>query len=178
MDAFIQPFGLLFLSVGAGYANKLYSCDTQRFLTNNVYAKHGMAFVLLMLFIISSKVNFVSKVEDGDWKTPELLMNAFILYLMFVIAGKMEFFYTASIITGLVGYLLLSNEESNKSEETKNTIAKYKKYIMYGIAACAVVGVATYYTKQQRDHQDFSLRKFIFGVKKCKDTSQPFDIST
>jgi hypothetical protein len=60
-----------YLVTGGGYANPVFSCSTQRYLTNNIYCKHIIGFGLFFMFImLEGGWSFDQKEEDKhtvDW---------------------------------------------------------------------------------------------------------------
>jgi hypothetical protein len=166
-----NAFGLLFMTIGANFTGNLLSCDIQRNFTNSVASKHFIAFLLLFFFIVLSNKDAILKNKDNDdLVIPELLLNTVIVYMIFLICTKMEFLYSAVILSSVFIYMLLDIEKSNKTRENLKTIETAQTIIKYLAFAIGILGFSKYAIKQYNDHkQDFSVTKFLFGTLKCRD---------
>jgi hypothetical protein len=168
-----NSFGLLFMTIGANYTGNLLSCDIQRHFTNNIFSKHLIAFFLLFFFVVLiNKDNILKNKEQDSIIIPEFLLNAIIIYIIFLICTRMEFLYTAYILTSVVVYMLLDLEKSNKSPDKFKLIEEIQSYIKYLAIGVGLVGFIKYFIKQYTDHnKDFSLLTFIFGTNKCNNVN-------
>ena len=60
-----------FLIIAGGYATQIFSCSTQRYLSNDIYGKHIIGFGLIFMFImLEGGWNFDKEDRDKypvDW---------------------------------------------------------------------------------------------------------------
>lgn len=167
----INYFGILFMSIAANYTGELFSCDTQRVLTNNIYSKHLISFLLLLFFVVlTNKEEMLSNVSEGGVVFPEVLRKSALVYSLFLLSTNMTIEFTIATVVLLIIYMLMDFEKGNKSENMVQTIEKFQQVFTYIIIGLLVIGTGKYYLKQRKDYGNkFSHKKFIFGTNKCKN---------
>lgn len=169
MAEFANAIGLLTLTVGANFTGDLFGCGIKKELVTNPLAKHGMAYLLLLFFVIlTNKDSFLKGSEDNAWITFDLLYKTIIAYIGFIAFTKCPFNISVMVIVILLFVLFMEIEKGNKDDKTKDSIEVYKKYAVGLGVGLLVYGVYQYYNKQVIDHaQDFTWYKFALGTTKC-----------
>lgn len=169
MSEFVNAVGLLGLTIGANFTGDLFGCGIKKELTENPIVKHGMAYLLLLFFVVlTNKDAFVGDAKDGQWVTLDLLKNTLLVYAAFLAFTKCTFNTSVLIVVVLLFIMLLNIEKSNKDDDTKDKIADYKHYAMIVGVGALVYGLFSNLMKQYNDHrEDFSLYKFFIGTTKC-----------
>jgi len=169
MSEYANALGLLALTIGANFTGDLFGCGFKKELTNDPLAKHGMAYLLLLFFVVlTNKDQFMKGVADNQWVTFELLFKALLMYGGFIAFTKCTYGISILVLLILLFIMFMNIEESNKSEETRANISQYKYYATVIAVVAVTYGLFSNMSKQYNDHyEDFSLYKFFLGTTKC-----------
>lgn len=171
-----------FLVIAGGYANQIFSCSTQRFLSNNIYGKHLIGMGLIFMFImLEGGWSFDKKEQEKhnvDWSNGncfDSMIYAFGIYLLFLLSSKMRiswnmgFFFLLFVlyITNTQRLYYFNRRQVNK--ETNDKILMGEKTILYSLPVILVLGIIDYYIyKRNQLGKDFRMYYFFIGHPICK----------
>lgn len=165
---------ILFLAVSCNFTGALLSCKNQELFTSNMYVKHFVLYMILLVTIVSTdKQNFITETKGFSEQLFLLFGYSFVIYLVFILLTKMIFIYIIVALVILFFHLFVVDYKKTQiNHENEEEIKKYETIecileILLGIII--VVGVYLYYMKQKSEYGDrFSISKFIVGVPVCK----------
>jgi hypothetical protein len=172
---------LLFTVVTSGFITELLSCQIRYVLTNNIYARHFLAILMIFIFIMGlggwSIDAELDAMASNDWTSGnviETLIMSFFIYITFLISSKSQLVPNL-IFFGLLLLLYLINTQRN-FWKARNMISVHTNafmlYTTYILGATSVVTLLygfinyIYYQKSQYG-DDFSWFYFILGGQKC-----------
>ena len=88
---------ICFIIISGNTVTHLLSCQTQKFLKDNVYIKHVIGFLLIFIFImLEGGWSFDEELQNREsvnWtngNTFDTLAFTFILYILFILMSKMK----------------------------------------------------------------------------------------
>jgi steroid 5-alpha reductase family enzyme len=148
-----------------GFMTPLLSCDIQRLMTNNIYAKHIMSLVLfffLMAVVDTSNNSSVGK----TW------LKAVVIYILFMFAIKSKIAASMTVIVLLVvdQTIRIQMEYERKNNNLKN-IENYTlaRQIIFGaLIATVILGYFAYMLRAKQEFgENFSHVKLFFGTNHC-----------
>ena len=157
---------LLALAVMGNYVAETLGCETQYLLNNSMFAKH-----LCIIFIIYFTIN----ISSGEAINPiKEMKSSLFLWILFILFTKMNIYFTIIAFSLLCLHFILGNFENyyekNNNEKDLEYIKKNKKHIYPILILVIMVGFINYsFAKHKEYRKTFSLSKFIFGIKKCKN---------
>lgn len=170
-----------FIIISGNTVTHILSCQTQKFLTDNVYIKHVIGFLLIFIFIMLeggwSFDDELQNRESVNWSNGnsfDTLGYTFILYTLFLLTSKMKLLANMTLL-----FLLLSIYILNSQREFlyKRNVIHYKdniqyNYYIYGLTFCAFIvsifGIYDYYKYQKLEYGDkFDIMLFMFSTKNC-----------
>ena len=165
---------LLIIGVSGNFIAETMSCQIQKVLTNNMYAKNIMLFV-----IIYFSLDFAS--TEDHVHPVEIMQRSILIWLFFLIFNKMDLIYSTIIFVVLFYILVIKNyiQYYNKSNEDKELdkimqkrleLAKNSSEIATVIILLVMaIGFPLYLIKQQKKYKkNFNILTFIFGKTKCR----------
>lgn len=174
----IDGLFLLFLAISGNFLAETLGCQTQELFTNSIIAKQIMTF-----FIIYFTIDF----SDSDVEEPSVkLTKASFVYIFFLLFTKMDLKPTIFVFILLFGIYITNSykkyyeakfkqqDKSSKEEKAthseKITSMQQTQQTLMGIVVVTILaGFFMYYREKQIEYKDtFDLKKFIFGVVKCK----------
>lgn len=164
LNDIIKSIFLMLLAISGGYVAQTLGCKTQKILTENMYVKHLVVF--LVIYFTSSVLNENKHPNDS-------LVNTLIIYTLYLLFTKMSIEFTLGVLFLLgLNYILsryINYYESNDIEQEK---VKNFKDIQAKITIISVVsiliGFILYMRKKHIEYgKKFSFKTFIFGVLKC-----------
>lgn len=163
---------LLFLAVGGNFMAETLGCRTQKILTENMFIKQ--LFIIMMIYFT---IDFTT---SDDISPLQLFYRTIGVWIYFILFTKLPANITLLVVILLLSmfivkkyeqyYRILEKEKkiSIKTEVEKiNKLEKLKQYLFYIVIGLTIIGNILYLIKQMKDHKDFSLSKFYFGVLKC-----------
>ena len=177
MTDIIKATFLLTLSISGNFLAETLGCQSQKWL-QNMYVKH-----ILILFMIYFTINFTQK--KNTMVNPLInFVKAIVVWILFHLFTHMDILPTFFVIVLLMTVFVLSNytiyltEKMDRvSDEYKrnyikqiNTIKLIQEGAFIGSILIILLGFMLYYLEKHKEYKKrFSLLKFIFGVKKCKN---------
>lgn len=171
---------LIVLSVSGNFLAETLGCRTRKAL-NNIVVKH-----LLLLFMIYFTIDF-SKDENEPPEHPIKNMGkAFIVWIIFHIFTHLKQLPTAILVILLMTVYISDNYSSylkSLPNVNENLIEKLKslEHVSFVLAlTVGILGFGMYFIEKRNEYKkNFSLFKFVLGVKNCKGKtpkSAKFDI--
>lgn len=158
---------MFFLAVSANYIGGLFNCGLQDLLTQNVYMKHFVGFMLLYFSIVTVYV-------DQAFHPVYLLGVCSLLYLMFLIFTRCAvpwslFALMITFISIVVRSSHLYYEKKGVSEKTLKAL-DLTQTILQGLATGFILlGFFVYLGKKSNEiPTDWSWSRFILGTSKCR----------
>jgi hypothetical protein len=164
IDNQIKGLFLLILAVSGEFISETLGCKTQKLLRDNMIIKN--IFIIFVLFfaisyteteVINPLVNFKKSLIIWVFyvlftrMTLSFTLIAFLILFIIYLIGLYEVYYT-----------------KNKINKDKLEIMKKVKPILINLLmGILIVGFVFYLNKQYREKKNFSLNKFIFGVRQC-----------
>ena len=174
----IDGLFLLFLAISGNFLAETLGCQTQELFTNSIIAKQIMTF-----FIIYFTIDF----SDANIEEPSVkLTKAGFVYLFFLLFTKMDLKPTVLVFILLFGIYITSSykkyyeakfkqqdkpskEEKPAHSEKMASMGQTQQTLMGIVVVTILAGFFMYYREKQVEYKDtFDLKKFIFGVVKCK----------
>ena len=170
-----------FLVIAGGYATQIFSCSTQRFLSNNIYGKHLIGIGLIFMFImLEGGWDFDKKEQDKhavDWSNGncfDSMIYALGIYTLFLLSSKtriawnMGFFFLLFVLYVTNTQRLYYFNRKRITQETNNNILKGEKVVLYALPVLLLTGIADYYIyKTNQLGKNFRLYYFFLGNPVC-----------
>lgn len=168
---------LIVLSVGGNYVGETLGCETQKFLTNNMYYKQ-----ILILFLIYFTITFTDSSEIPSHPI-ESMKKATIVWILYFLFTRMHltstivsFFILAGlyIVTSLKDYYeKMSKLNIENSEEDyqsyANVYTNINTILSYTLAGVIMISFVVYLIHKKQEYgSSFRIFKFITGVIECK----------
>ena len=159
---------LLIVAVCGNFVAETLSCQTQKLLSENMFAKN---FIIIM--IIYFAIGFTSDIIINPLM---LLYQTIIIWVFFIFFNKMTLPFTITSFIGLFGIIFINNyikyyenEDKNKNKDIILSLEKINEYLLIFICITILIGHGMYFSKQYNDYyKDFSYITFLFGKNKCK----------
>lgn len=153
---------LLLLTISFNFIGETLSCQTRRFLKNNIYAKH---FLVLFLII------FTVKFEKNDITLLHKLVLISIVYILFLLFAKLRLTYSIIVFSLLIIIYTIKYYKKNiKNDKVEDVLSKINNGLFGLITFVICFGSITYYMEKRKEYKkQFSYLKYIFGVVKCKN---------
>jgi hypothetical protein len=171
-----------FLIIAGGYATQIFSCSTQRYLSNDIYGKHIIGFGLIFMFImLEGGWNFDKEDRDKypvDWSNGncfDSFIYAGILYFIFLLSSKMRISWNIAFFS-LLFILYITNTQrlyhfnrNQLNKDTNQSILEAEKVILYSLPIVLIVGVIDYFIyKKNQLGKEFQFYLFFLGNAKCR----------
>lgn len=164
-DTLVKSLFFLFLGLVGGFiGGGIMSCGIQKMVTEGIYIKHIIFFVLIYFAI-----GFV----DSSTVSPlNIFLSALVIYIIFMILMKSEKEYVLAAVL-ILGVIYVLNKLSETYDpiadaSTIETIEMITNLMVWIIGITVAVGFIIYYRRQSTEHsKTFSLNKFFFGTNKC-----------
>lgn len=171
-----------FLIIAGGYATQIFSCSTQRYLSNDIYGKHIIGFGLIFMFImLEGGWNFDKEDRDKypvDWSNGncfDSFIYAGILYFIFLLSSKMRISWNIAFFS-LLFILYVTNTQrlyhfnrNQLNKDTNQSILEAEKVILYSLPIVLIVGVIDYFIyKKNQLGKEFQFYLFFLGNAKCR----------
>jgi hypothetical protein len=166
IESFIKSIFLLILAINGNYVAETLNCSLQKYLTDNMYAKH-----FVNLLIIYFTLGFVGNDKINPTHNFMFTLGIYIVFLLFT---KMDLnfsilaFIVLAVIYTLNNYLKYYEDQKDPDEKLNNKIRKAIYNLCIGLIILILIGSIIYTRRQLKEHKDWSTMKFIFGVTKCK----------
>ena len=147
-----------------GYLSPHISCDLQKLIENNIFARHIASLIaFLLLFTLFDNNN-----KNNLLHTFKITIFA---YALFILLTKSKLFFTLIVFGFLLcdQFLKFQIDYYVKNEPTYNVshLIKIRKVLSYLIITVIFIGAIHYFIRQKHDHKDnFQYIKF-FTEYKC-----------
>jgi hypothetical protein len=148
-----------------GFFSSLLSCDFQRAVANNMYAKHLIAFItFFFLMTVVDNNNHITIVQT--W------LKTLLVYILFLMSTK------SKLLASLTVFIILVIDQTIKihiqNVQSKNPIADVRNYqkarqILYILLIVVIVlGYIHYFIRAKKEFGNkFSYTSFVFGTHHC-----------
>lgn len=181
----ISRISFIFVSlviIAGGYTTQLLSCNTQKILQTNIYAKHLIGIFLIFMFImLEGGWEFNSDLSNStinNWSNGNCLSSmvyAICIYFVFLMSSKMRFNYTITFFV-LLFILYITNTQRlyyrnrNKIDnELNHNIINIETIIFWILPFVLIIGIIDYYFYKKKEMGNkFNLFTFFIGCTKCK----------
>ena len=158
---------LLIIAVAGNFVAETLSCQSQKLLTDNMYAKN-----IVILMVIYFSLGFAS--SENVVHPVVVAGRALAIWIFFLIFNKMEIQYTITAMIGLFIILVSKNfvDYYGASEENAKVVSMLLKgmdTLFVGVCLTVIIGFLLYFKKQYTEYRkSFSFTTFMFGKTKCK----------
>jgi hypothetical protein len=158
---------LLILAVSGNFVAETISCQSQKLLSTNMFAKN-----IIILMVIYFSLGFASSEKIVNPIT--LAGNSVVIWLFFLLFNKMDIQYTVISIVGMFAILVLKNfvdyyVASKENAHMVPILVKGMDFLFASVCLTVIVGFLLYFKKQYREYyKSFSFITFIFGKTTCK----------
>lgn len=158
---------LLIIAVAGNFVAETLSCQSQKLLSNNMYAKN-----VIILMVIYFCLGFTS--SEKQVHPMVLAGKTLAIWAFFLLFNRLEIQYTMAAIIGLFVILVLKNFVDYYSSSSENAalvpeLLKVMDVLFVAVSLTVIVGFLLYFKKQYKEYgKSFSLLTFIFGKTKCK----------
>lgn len=160
---------LIVLSVSGNFLAETLGCRTRKAL-NNIVVKH-----LLLLFMIYFTMDFAKDENDPPEHPIKNMGKAFIVWIIFHIFTHLKQVPTAILVILLMTVYISDNYSSylkSLPNVNENLIEKLKslEHVSFALAlTVGILGFGMYFIEKRNEYKkNFSLFKFVLGVKNCK----------
>ena len=169
MESIIKALLLLVLSVSGNFLAETLGCQSQTLL-ENMFAKH-----VLILFMIYFTIDFTDKEHVNPFIN---LAKALAIWVIFHFFTLMDIIPTIVVIILVMILFFISNyrhylskiKSSNKKLDQSLKLAQ--ELIAIGSLLLILVSSTIYYFEKKVEYKKhFSVWKFVFGNKKCKNST-------
>ena len=167
-DESLKGIFLLILAVACNFLPDQLSCQSQKLLNENMFAKHCITLIILYFAI-----DFTSGVNNKPQHPGKTMYITLLIYIVFMLFTRMNIYFTVVSFLILLSIYILNNYKQYylQKEEDSNRIKviNTSKNILFIILIVLIfIGASSYFIKQRRDHgKNWSTFKYIFGTTKC-----------
>ena len=158
---------LLIIAVAGNFVAETLSCQSQKLLTNNMYAKN-----VIILMVIYFCLGFTS--SEKQVHPMVLAGKTLAIWAFFLLFNRLDIQYTMAAIIGLFLILVLKNYVDYYSSSEDNAalvdgLLGTMDILFVAVSLTVIIGFLLYFKKQYKEYgKSFSLLTFIFGKTKCK----------
>mgnify|MGYP000026184740 CR=1 FL=1 len=166
----VKALFLLILSISGNFLAKMFSCQTQRVLSN-MYTKH-----LLLYFLIYFTLDFSSSEKQAA--PGRIAGKALFIWILFHIFSRTDIEYTIisfvilSIIYVLGNYKDYFNdhmEDEKEKQRLDNILSRSQMLLFALLLIIQFYGLAKYYFEKKKEYgKKFKLLDFFVGHSKCR----------
>tara|TARA_B100001093_G_scaffold520120_1_gene612854 strand:- start:4520 stop:5119 length:600 start_codon:yes stop_codon:yes gene_type:complete len=173
VETILKATLLLVLSVSGNFLAETLGCQSQRIL-NNMFVKH-----LLILFMIYFTIDFTQR--NAHLANPFVnVLKAIVVWILFHFFTHMDLLPTGIAILLIMVLFFISNyrhylDEKGKKIGVKNlknldaSLKNVQQMLFIAIIAVILIGSFIYFIEKKREYKhNFSVFKFIFGLKNCR----------
>lgn len=163
----------LYMMISSNALLELYSCDLQKLVRENMFAKHTIAFILLFFLVILS---------DSGNKSRSLQVNfayAILVYVMFIVTTKATLGFTLCTLGLLM--VMFCMEQFKESIVDDERTSKHTPYLLssttydriqtvlgFSVFVISLIGLGYYYKRETIEYANsFNMKKFVFGIPRC-----------
>ena len=167
-ESVIKAMLLLILSVSGNFLAETLGCQTQHIL-KKMYIKH-----ILLFSMIYFTINFTKRHNENIH--PNLIIGkSLIVWVLFHLYSHLDIIPSIlSILLIMIIYYLSNYRDYLHNKKEKDThlddkLKFYQKILMGALLTTIIVGFLIYLIEKKIEYKSkFDIKKFLFGVKKCK----------
>jgi len=155
---------LIFLAMAGNFLAELLGCQTQKLLSENMWAKHAV-----LLFSIYFAMGLVQ-----DLNPYRNIAETILIWVLFLLFTKTTTLFSVLIFLAVIIFYIFQNFTNYYEKEglISDKLAKYliriRKVLLINIIMLIIIGFVLYSRKQFLEHRDnFSILQLIFGTLKC-----------
>ena len=155
---------LIFLAMSGNFLAELLGCQTQKLLSENMWAKHAV-----LLFSIYFAMGLVQ-----DLNPYRNIAETILIWLLFLLFTKTTTLFSVLIFLALIIFYIFQNftnyyeKEGLISDKLVKYLIKIRQVLLINIIMLIIIGFVLYSRKQFLEHRDnFSILQLIFGTLKC-----------
>lgn len=160
-----------YLVVFCNFTAETLGCNLQYILRTNMYAKHILSLILMLLLVI------LVNPKEADKNFGYKVLLAVGVYFWFLVTTRCPFFIMVIVLLLLISVYVMNAtksryegiddfESKQKAKQIKNT----QNYVAIGAFVLSLMGFIIYLIEKQREYgDDFSLIKFFSGDVVCKN---------
>jgi hypothetical protein len=165
----IRSMLLLFVMVSTNHVGDLLGCSTRRLLTHT-WAKHLMAYLVLVIFVVAIDGAQYSASYDVAPSLFVLGLSA-LAYLLFFLTTKCH--SSVLVVVALLGMavVLLDIEIKQAGEEKRALYQDAQYYTAMSLLPLLLLGFLLYARKQYQEHTPFRLSQFLSSA--CPSMEDP-----
>jgi hypothetical protein len=174
-DIILKATLLLILSVSGNFLSETLGCKSRKILDNLISKQ------ILLFFMIYFTINFT---QTHTIVNPIInVFKAFMVWVMYLFFTHMSMVPTVIVCILLIILFFISNyrayiKKNNHINEDKldYVLKKIQRFLWVVLILILLIGCGSYYFGKKKEYgSKFSSGKFIFGVKKCSNTTKsPF----
>ena len=173
------------LLINSERATTLAACQTRRYLSENAWPVHVIAYVLLFsLMMLEGGVDMNAKlysIAPNDWRSGNIIDTLFVsfgLYILFILSCKMKllpnvtFYFLIFVIYCIQTHTNYLQKRNMVSDRAKKNIQLFKQIIIVVAIIILALGVTDYCLYQMKEKgSDFSWPTFFLGKVECDSLS-------
>ena len=155
---------LVFLTMSGNFFVELLGCQTQKLLTENMWAKH--AILLFSIYFAMGVVQNLNPYRN--------ILDTILIWIMFLFFTKTTPLFSILIFLNLVVFYIFKNftkyyeKEGRISDKLMRRLTKIGKVLIINMILLIIIGFVLYSKKQFVQHRDnFSIFQLVFGTLKC-----------
>lgn len=168
LEATLKGLFLLILAVAGNFISETLGCQTQKFLSENMFTKH-----IISIFLLYFSIGFAN--NDSPEHPFTIMQTAACIYTLFLLFTKMNLAFTA-IVFALLGasyvnytFIKYYKFQKNVDVELIKQLEDIQQKVTKLMAGLILIGFSLYFRKQYTSYyKNWSTSKFLFGVAKCK----------
>ena len=155
---------LIFLAMSGNFLAELLGCQTQKLLTENMWAKHA-----ILLFSIYFAMGVVQ-----DLNPYRNILEAILIWVLFLLFTKTTPLFSILIFLNVIVFYIFQNfakyyeKKGVISDKLMRRLTKIGQVLLINILILIIIGFVLYSKKQFVHHRDnFSIFQLVFGTLKC-----------
>lgn len=168
MDAIgnsVIPVFAFYLLIFCNFTPQIIGCRLQELLQTNIYVKHIISFILLLLLIILVNPDLAAN------KLANTILFTVFIYIMFLLTTRSPLYITFTVLgLLLIAYLLNTTKAKYKDDPTKQQqLQKIQNNLAAFSFVLSAIGFVIYTIEKRREYgAAFDWLKYFTGDIKCK----------
>jgi len=157
-----------YLVIASNFLKELVGCHLQEVLNKNMFAKHLLGFLLLVILVVAfNPIN-------SNLKIIQILLLAVVVYLWFIITTRSHYSFTVMTLIALLIVHILESSKSKYTSPKDDKQIKLVERIQLSLIVTAmvinIVGFTIYAIEKKREYGDsFKFVEFVVGKPQCKN---------
>lgn len=167
---------ILFLIIASNYLGELFPCRVQDLLGQNIYLKHGIAFLTMVFFVVLSDTKTELSFRDLVIQSCKM----YIVFLILINCSKTFFMIALVLLAGIYVIQLKKNDFINTHDPSPETqiqierINQLNNILLILFFIVIISGFIIYMGEKKIEYRnDFSYTTFLFGKPSCRGISPP-----